>query len=95
MPNYYALSTSDRFLNGFISYKSPLILLKYLPVLSNTLWREMIWAGYYSSPGIPFHTEFGYTLLEFLYSTNVGVFVGFDKMTFTKVGINMAFRISY
>ncbi|MCK9640420.1 MAG: DUF5686 and carboxypeptidase regulatory-like domain-containing protein [Prolixibacteraceae bacterium] len=95
VPNYYALSTADRFLNGFISYKSPLILLKYLPVLSNTLWREMIWAGYYSSPGIPFHTEFGYTLLEVFYSTNVGVFVGFDKMNFTKVGINMAFRISY
>lgn len=95
VPNYYALSTSDRFLNGFISYKSPLILLKYLPVLSNTLWREMVWAGYYSSPVNPYHTEFGYTLLEVLYSTNVGVFVGFDKMNFTKVGINMAFRISY
>ncbi|MCK9412958.1 MAG: DUF5686 and carboxypeptidase regulatory-like domain-containing protein [Prolixibacteraceae bacterium] len=95
VPNYYALSTSDRFLNGFISYKSPLILLKYLPVLSNTLWREMIWTGYYSSPVNPFHTEFGYTLLEVFYSTNMGVFVGFDKMNFTKVGINMAFRISY
>ena len=95
VPNYYALSTSDRFLNGFISYKSPLILLKYLPVLSNTLWREMLWAGYYGSPVNPFHTEFGYTLLEVFYSTNVGVFVGFDKMNFTKVGINMAFRISY
>jgi hypothetical protein len=95
VPNYYALSTADRFLNGFISYKSPFIILKYLPVLSNTLWREMVWAGYYSSPVNPYHTEFGYTVLEFLYSTNIGIFVGFDKMNFTKVGINMAFRISY
>ena len=55
----------------------------------------MVWAGYYSSPINPYHTEFGYTILEFLYSTNVGIFVGFDKMNFTKVGINMAFRISY
>ena len=95
VPNYYALSTSDRFLNGFVSYKSPLILLKYLPVISNTLWREMIWAGYYSSPSNPYHTEVGYTLLEVLYSTNVGIFAGFDKLTFTRFGINMAFRISY
>jgi len=95
VPNYYALSTSDKFFNGFVSYKSSLILLKYLPVLSNTLWREMIWAGYYSSPVNPHHTEIGYTLLEFLYSTNVGVFVGFDELTFSRFGINMAFRISY
>ncbi len=94
VPNYYALSTSDRFLNGFISYKSPFILLKYLPVLSNTLWREMIWAGYYSSPSNPYHIEAGYTLLEFFYSTNVGIFVGFDKMNLTKVGFNLAFRVA-
>jgi hypothetical protein len=95
VPNYYALSTSDRFFNGFVSYKSSLILLKYLPVLSNTLWREMIWAGYYSSPVNPHHTEIGYTLLEFFYTTNVGVYVGFDEFTFSRFGINMAFRISY
>ena len=95
VPNYYALSTSDRYINGFISYKSSLILLKYLPVLSNTLWREMIWAGYYGSPANPHHTEIGYTLLEVFYSTNVGIFAGFDKLNFTRFGVNMAFRISY
>ncbi len=95
IPNYYALSTGDRFINGFISYKAPFIILKYLPILSNTLWREMIWAGYYSSPTNSHHTEIGYTLLEVFYSTNVGVFVGFDKMNVTKVGVNLAFRIAY
>jgi hypothetical protein len=95
VPNYYALSTSDRFISGFVSYKSPFIFLKYLPILSNTLWREMVWAGYYSSPVNPYHTEVGYTLLEVLYSTNVGVFVGIDKTSITKFGINMSFRIAY
>ncbi len=95
IPNYYALSTGDRFINGFISYKSAFILLKYLPVLSNTLWREMVWAGYYSSPANLHHTEVGYTLLEVFYSTNVGVFVGFDKLNISKVGVNLAFRIAY
>ncbi|MEI7421450.1 MAG: DUF5686 and carboxypeptidase regulatory-like domain-containing protein [Prolixibacteraceae bacterium] len=95
VPNYYALSAADRFIGGFVSYKSPFILLKYLPVLSNTLWREMIWAGFYSSPYHPYHTEFGYTILEFFYSTNVGIFVGFDKLNISKVGLNLAFRIAY
>jgi hypothetical protein len=93
--NYYELSTSDRYVNGFVSFKSPLILLKYLPVLSNTLWREMIWAGYYGSPANPHHTEIGYTLLEVFYTFNVGVFAGFDKLEFTRFGVNMSFRISY
>ncbi len=95
VPNYYALSTDDKFIDGFISYKSPFIFLKYLPVLSNTLWREMVWAGCYSSPTNPNHMEVGYTLLEVLYSANVGIFAGFDQFQFTKFGINMAFRISY
>lgn len=95
LPDYYTLSTSDRYIQGFISYKAPFILLKFLPVLSNTLWREMIWAGYYSSPVNQYHTEVGYTLLEVFYSTNVGIFAGFDKLTFSRVGINLAFRIAY
>lgn len=95
VPNYYALSTADRFIGGFVSYKSPFIILKYLPVLSNTLWREMIWGGFYSSPFHPYHTEIGYTILEFFYSTNIGVFAGFDKMSISKVGLNLSFRIAY
>lgn len=94
LPGYYYLSSSDRFVSSFVSYKSPYILLKYLPFLSNTLWREMVWMGYYSSPAIHNYTEVGYTLLEVLMSTNVGVFAGFDSGKITTVGINMSFRIA-
>ncbi|MCE1200231.1 MAG: DUF5686 family protein, partial [Marinilabiliales bacterium] len=94
VPNYYALSTSNRYLYGFVSYKSPFILLKYLPVLSNTLWREMVWGGFWASPDHPFHLEGGYTLLEVFYSANVGIFAGFDRSQLTRIGLNMSFRIS-
>lgn len=95
LPGYYSLSTSDKFVKAFISVKAPYIALKYLPVLSNTLWREMVWCSYYTSPVKHNYVEVGYTLLEVLLSANVGVFAGFDDGKFNNIGLNMSFRISY
>ncbi len=94
LPDYYELSTSDRFIRAHLSYKSPYIALKYLPLLSNTLWREMIWTSYYTSPQNKNYLEVGYTLLEVLLSANVGIFTGFSNGQFTRWGINVAFRWS-
>jgi hypothetical protein len=94
LPGYYELSTSDKFARAHLSYKAPYIALKYLPLLSNTLWREMIWSSYYTSPQNRNYIEVGYTLLEVLLSANVGVFVGFRDGEFNGFGINVAFRWS-
>jgi len=94
LPGYYELSTSDSFVRAHLSYKSPYILLKYLPFLSNTLWREMIWSSYYNSPQNRNYVEFGYTLLEVLLSANVGVFAGFADGKFNGIGLNVAFRLT-
>jgi hypothetical protein len=95
LPGYYSLSTSDKFIKAYFSVKAPYIALKYLPVLSNTLWREMVWCSYYSSPVTHNYVEVGYTLLEVLLSANLGVFAGFDDGKFNAAGLNLAFRISY
>jgi hypothetical protein len=94
LPGYYELSTSDKFVRAHLSYKAPYIALKYLPLLSNTLWREMIWSSYYTTPQYRNYVEIGYTLLEVLLSANVGVFVGFKDGEYTGFGINVAFRWS-
>jgi hypothetical protein len=94
LPGYYELSTSDKFIRAHLSYKAPYIALKYLPFLSNTLWREMVWSSYYTSPQNRNYLEIGYTLLEVLLSANVGVFAGFDDGKFNGFGINIAFRWS-
>ena len=95
LPGYYSLSTSDKFMEAHISVRAPYIALKYLPGLSNTLWREMVWCSYYSSPQNPNYVEVGYTLLEVLLSANIGVHAGFDDGKFSNIGLNLAFRISY
>jgi hypothetical protein len=95
LPGYYSLSTSDKFFQAHVSVRAPYIALKYLPGLSNTLWREMVWCSYYTSPVTRNYIEIGYTLLEVLLSANIGTHVGFDDGKFSNIGINLAFRISY
>ena len=95
LPGYYSLSTQDRFIEAHLSVRAPYIALKYLPGLSNTLWREMVWCSYYSSPVTHNYLEVGYTLLEVLLSANIGVHAGFDDGKFSNIGLNLAFRISY
>lgn len=94
LPDYYELSTADKFVRAHLSYKAPYIALKYLPILSNTLWREMIWSSYYTTPQNRNYVEVGYTLLEVLLSANVGVYAGFSDGKFMGFGLNVAFRWS-
>jgi len=42
LPGYYSLSTSNQYIEAHLSVRAPYIALKYLPGLSNTLWREMV-----------------------------------------------------
>ncbi|GET31741.1 hypothetical protein PbJCM13498_06040 [Prolixibacter bellariivorans] len=93
IPGYYELRTDNRFIEGHVSYKAPYILLKYLPGISNTLWRELVWAGYYSMPSYPQYTEIGYSLIEVLFNGNIGVFAGFDDWHYSRVGMNLVIRI--
>jgi len=93
IPGYYELRTDNRFIEGHISYKAPYILLKYLPGISNTLWRELVWASYYSMPNYPQYTEIGYSLIEVLFSGNIGVFAGFDDWHYSRAGMNLVIRI--
>lgn len=95
LPGYYSLSTNNKFIKANLSVKAPYIALKYLPILSNTLWREMVWCSYYTSPVTHNYVEVGYTLLEVLLSANIGVYAGFDEGKFNTIGINLAFRVSY
>ncbi|MCX6229696.1 MAG: DUF5686 and carboxypeptidase regulatory-like domain-containing protein [Bacteroidia bacterium] len=95
LPGYYSLSTADNYMEGHLSIRAPYIALKYLPGLSNTLWREMVWCSYYTSPTTRNYVEVGYTLLEVLLSANIGTHVGFNDGKFSNIGVNLAFRISY
>lgn len=89
LPDYYSLSTSNKFFEAHASYKSPFIALKYLPLIEKTMWREMVWTSYYNKPGFNNYFEAGYSLLDVLFNFNIGVYVGWEDWKYSKVGVNL------
>jgi hypothetical protein len=90
LPDYYYLSTSNKFFEAHASYKAPFIALKHLPLLKKTMWREFVWTSYYSKPGLNNYFEAGYSLIEILFNFNIGVFAGWDNWQFDRIGANLS-----
>ncbi len=86
--DYYSNSTDKGYFEGHVMYKTPMLLLKRLPLIRNRMWTENLSANYLYVPGNGYHLELGYGMGNDFY--NVGVYSGFNKSGFQSVG----FRIS-
>jgi hypothetical protein len=78
IPGYYSMSTPEYFGEAHIKYTTPYLLLKLLPLLSNTLMRENLSLSYFGSRYHLNYTEIGYSISEFLFIGEIGVYAGFD-----------------
>ncbi len=91
LPAYYSLATPDYFIELHGRFTTPYLLLKLLPVLSNTLMRENLSLAYLYTPESGSYTEIGYTLSEILFVGRFGVFVGFEDLSYSSVGFRFTF----
>ena len=82
IPSYYSLSTPEFFGEAHIKYTTPYLLLKLLPGLSNTLMRENLSLSYLGRRFHTNYTEIGYSISEFLFVGEIGIFAGFDDTRF-------------
>jgi hypothetical protein len=94
LPGFYELSTPEIFSEFHMKYTSPYLLLKLLPVLSNTLMREnlslsFLWSRYHTA-----YTEIGYSLSEFFFLGEIGVYAGFDNFNFKSVGAKVVLKFN-
>lgn len=89
--DYYSHSTGTSYFEGHIMYKTPMLLLKRLPVLRNRLWTESFSANYLYVPDAGYHLEFGYGLGNELY--NIGVYSGINTKGFQSVGVRILFSV--
>jgi hypothetical protein len=94
LPGYYSLSTPEYFTEFHVKYTTPYLLLKLLPVLSNTLMREnlslsWLWSRYHSA-----YTEIGYSISEFLFLGEIGVYAGFDNLKFKSAGAKVVLKFN-
>jgi hypothetical protein len=94
IPTFYTLSTPEVFGEVHIKYTTPYLLLKLLPVLSNTLIRENLSLSYLGSRYHQNYTELGYSLSEVLLLAEIGVYVGFDDGRFRAVGAKLVLKFN-
>jgi hypothetical protein len=92
IPSFYSLSTPEIYGEVHLKYTTPYLLLKLLPVLSNTLMRENISLSYLGSRFHSNYTEIGYSISEFLFLGEIGVYIGFDDASYRSTGAKFVLR---
>jgi len=88
---YYTHSTNTTWASGFVRYESPFLALKYLPLLSNRMWKEDLYLSWLYTKGRTPYWEAGYGLNQIGLFGGVGVFVGFEGQKFSMVGLKACF----
>lgn len=91
IPAFYTLSTPEFYVQAHVKYTTPYLLLKLLPGFSNTLMRENLSLSYLGSRFQPSYTEIGYSISEILFIGELGVYSGFDDVTYRSIGVRAVF----
>jgi hypothetical protein len=94
IPSFYSLSTPEAFGEVHLKYTTPYLLIKLLPVISNTLMRENLSFSYLGSRYHKSYTEIGYSLSEIFFLGELGVYAGFDDLKYRSIGVNMVLRFN-
>jgi hypothetical protein len=94
LPKFYSLSTPEFFIEGHFKYTSPYLLLKLLPVISNTLTRENLSLSYLYTNHSGSYTEIGYSMSEILFLAEIGVYTGFKNTKYNSTGVKLILRFN-
>ncbi|MBN1109112.1 MAG: carboxypeptidase-like regulatory domain-containing protein [Bacteroidales bacterium] len=94
LPDYYSLSTPGFFGELHLKYTTPYLLLKYLPVLSNTLIRENLRISWLGSVNQGNYTEISYSLSEIFLLGEAGIYAGFDNLRYRCAGFRFILKFN-
>jgi hypothetical protein len=92
IPDYYSMSTPEFFGELHMKYTTPYLLLKLLPLLSNTLIRENLSLSWLGSRYRSNYTEIGYSISEFLFVGEIGIYFGFDDIKYKSAGAKLVLK---
>lgn len=90
--DYYEASTSEYWASADLKLISSYLLLKYLPWVSERLWKESIAVSYLYTPQIPHYFQVGYSMEEIFFMFDIGVFAGFQDWEYKGFGARLNFR---
>jgi hypothetical protein len=94
LPAYYSLSHPEFYGEVHIKYTTPYLLIKLLPILSNTLMRENLSLSYLGSRNNKNYTELGYGISEVFFIGEIGVYVGFEDLKYKSIGGKLVFKFN-
>jgi hypothetical protein len=94
LPAYYSMSTPEFYGEAHLKYTTSYLLLKLLPLLSNTLMRENLSLSYLGSRFHKNYTEVGYSISEFLLVGEIGVYIGFEDLKYKSIGGKLILRLN-
>ena len=69
-------------------------MLKLIPGLSNSLMRENLSLSFLWSKYQYAYTEIGYSISEFLFIGEIGIYAGFDNFNFSSAGAKAVLRFN-
>ena len=85
---YYRYSTSDKYVEAHLDYRTPFLFLKFLPFFSNRMFMtEGLRLSYLYTPHMKNYTELGY---YFNFIVNAGIFVGFENYKYRSWGVTVS-----
>jgi hypothetical protein len=91
--DFYKSSTTGKFLEVQIQYRSQLMLLKRLPLISDCIWSENFYLKYLSTPVVNNYLETGYGLGNVLGIVNIGVFADFENFRYRTTELKLCLGI--
>ncbi|MBI5219824.1 MAG: carboxypeptidase-like regulatory domain-containing protein [Bacteroidia bacterium] len=90
---YYKYSANSGYAQGFVTYQSPYLVIKYLPWFSNRMWMENLYLSALYTEKCKPYWEAGYSMNQIGLLCGIGVFVGFDKSKFYMVGVKASINL--
>lgn len=91
IPDYYSLATPDYYSEAHFRFTTPYLLVKLLPLLSNTLMRENITFSWLYTPHTKNYYEIGYALSEVFLLGRIGFYAGFEDFTWKGAAVRFTF----
>lgn len=86
----YLTSTNNWYMRGNVTYSSPWLLLKRLPLLSQTIWNENIHLSYLNSNVMPHYLQTGYSISRIFMLIDAGIYAGISNGEYTNWGIRIS-----
>jgi hypothetical protein len=91
--DYYKSSSAQGFFELKMQYRSQLLLLKRLPLLSDRIWSENVYFKYAYNVLLNHYFETGYGMGNILGLANIGIFMAYQDFRYKSTGLKLCLGI--